>query len=175
GAKTVGWIPCSNWTSERRAMNNPLEFLTGADRYDAMGSEGKTLFQKMRSFLPQTDPFARFDTQKQREVAAMCLPYFIRHHIIKPLIVIEKFREAIIGELFGFNVVEFSRVVDYVQQVHLSSKSASFDNVILEVDKAYNKRMHERLETLLQSLPDELIDALPQGIAFHCHGDEGVS
>lgn len=166
--KIVGEIPCSNLTSERRAMLDPVEFITGAKRYLSMGSEGEKLFQDARAFRKLRNPFKDLDENKQKEILDISLRYFIRHHIIKPLIFIKKFRAPILKELFHINLEGFSENVNDAFENHKKNQRLFLDDIVLYVDNLYNYNIYCKLKRYLNSFSPEEMSTACNEIPFHC-------
>ncbi len=161
------WLPHAVITSERRAIGDPRDFLTGDRRMAAWGQHGRDRFQPFRE-KASGDPFANIAGSEERELVRRCLRYFVRHHVVKPLVLVPALREPTLKGALGLCPNRFSALVEARLAARAPLHDFTLEDVVLDVDAAAHGEILAALEARIERAADG--EGATNDVPFHCRG-----
>ena len=165
--KMGAWLPVANVTSERRAVGNPMDFLTGELRFQAWGSHGGVAFQSCRTSRGADRVLPEITPELEIELTSRCLRYFTRQHVIKPLVLVPRFREPILSRL-GLDPGAFERAVEKVSRAEDEGEREPFflEDRVLSVDAEFHEPVFHALAAAIADVVERASEGALE-IPFH--------
>jgi hypothetical protein len=150
-------------------MCDAVDFVTARNRMAAWGSHGGREFQPHRAHPPNPAPLAtRLGDVKA--LRAELLHYFVRQHLVKPLVLVPRFRVPLLQEVLRLSVATFTQCVERAEAAFPAQAPFHLEDRILMVDHDWHDVIYGALRRALADADPGRSQQQPAGgMPFYCH------